>query len=547
MKKYLYEISKKKLTIGSAAIILGLTSLLSNILGLYRERIIAAMFGTNHFAEIYTASFRLPDLIFNILIYGALSAAFIPIFIERLVEEKKEAAWKLANSFLNLMLITSIVAAILIAVFAPFLVPLLVPGFKGKVVSGVNMMDITVNTTRILLLSPIFMCISAVFSGILNSFKKFVAYSVAPLIYNITIILSAVFLAEHMAIPVYGLAIGVIIGASLHALIQLPAVRDTGFRFQRVFDFKDAGIRKIVKLMVPRSITIGITQINLLVDTIMASYFAGGIAILNYANSIQGLPTIVFGVAIATAVFPFLSESIAQKRYEDFRSAFSLSFRRILYFMVPASIGLIVLRAQIVRLIFGIGNFTWQSTGPTAYVLGAFALGLVAQGLLPLLTRTFYVFQDTKTPLKIAIISMIVNAIGSVTLPYVYMPITGHEGKLGIGGVALAFVLAGYVNLLLSLYYLHKKVGNLYSREIVVDFIKVIFAASIMGIAAHYLLYLFDPLVQASGGKIAKGLFPQTILSIAISIIIYFVLTLLMNIRESRDILSKIKRVLAKS
>ncbi|KKQ93555.1 MAG: putative peptidoglycan lipid II flippase MurJ [candidate division CPR2 bacterium GW2011_GWC1_39_9] len=527
--------------------ILGLTSLLSNILGLYRERIIASMFGTNHFAEIYMASFRLPDLIFNILIYGALSAAFIPIFIERLVEEKKESAWKLANSFLNLMLLASIVAAIAIAIFAPFLVPLLVPGFKGKIVSGINMMDITVNTTRILLLSPIFMCISAVFSGILNSFKKFVAYSVAPLIYNVTIILSAVFLAENMAIPVYGLAIGVVVGAFFHALIQLPAVKDTGFSFQRVFDFKDSGIRKIVKLMMPRSITIGITQINLLVATIMASYFAGGIAILNYANSIQGLPTIVFGVAIATAVFPFLSESITEKRYDDFRAAFSLSFRRILYFMIPASIGLIVLRAQIVRLIFGIGNFSWESTGPTAYVLGVFALGLAAQGLLPLLTRTFYVFQDTKTPLKIAIVSMIVNALGVIALPYIYLPITGHEGKLGIGGVALAFVLAGYANMMLSLYYLHKKVGNFYNREIIVDFIKVVFAASIMGVAAHYLLYLFDPLVQASGGKIAKGLFPQTVLSILISIFIYFALTLMMKIRESQEILAKVKRVLAKS
>ena len=142
---------------------------------------------------------------------------------------------------------------------------------------------------------------------------------------------------------------------------------------------------------------------------------------------------------------------------------------------------------------------------------------------------------------------MIVNALGVIALPYIYLPITGHEGKLGIGGVALAFVLAGYANMMLSLYYLHKKVGNFYNREIIVDFIKVVFAASIMGVAAHYLLYLFDPLVQASGGKIAKGLFPQTVLSILISIFIYFALTLMMKIRESQEILAKVKRVLAKS
>ncbi|HBG82045.1 TPA: murein biosynthesis integral membrane protein MurJ [candidate division CPR2 bacterium] len=560
MRKYLYEISRKKLTVGSAAIILSFTSLASNILGLYRERIIASMFGTNYFAEIYGASFRLPDLIFNILILGALSAAFIPIFIERLVEdEDKESAWRLANSFLNLLLIVAVVGAILIAILAPYIVPLLVPGFKHKQV-GVDMMQITVNTTRLLLLSPIFMCISGVFSGILNSFKRFVAYSIAPLIYNLSIIIAAIFLAEGHQVPVYGLAVGVIIGAFFHAAIQIPAVIDAGFKYRFILDLKDNGLRKIVRLMGPRTFTIGVTQINLLVDTIKASYLVGGIAILNYANNIQTLPTVVFGIAIATAAFPYLSEALSSKRQEDFRKAFSWSFKRILYFMIPASVGIIVLRAQIVRLIFGIGNFDWSSTEPTAYVLGIFGFGLVAQGLLPLLTRTFYVLQDTKTPLKIAIIGMVINALGTIFLPglsltlpqIIYNPSIGfyvlwYQFTLGVGGIALAFIAAGFVTMFMSYIVLHKRLGNLHDADIIKDFVKILLASIIMGIVAHYALYLFDPLVQNSGGKIAKGLLPQTILSIILAVISYFSLTLVMKIGESREILRKIQKVLAKS
>jgi putative peptidoglycan lipid II flippase len=548
VRKYLYEISRKKLTVGSAAAILALTSLGSNILGLYRERIIASMFGTNHFAEIYGASFRLPDLIFNILILGALSAAFIPIFIEKICEKDEDSAWELANSFLNLMLVVAITAAIIVAIFAPYLVPLLVPGFKGRPVPGleVDMLGLTVNMTRLLLLSPIFMCISGVFSGILNSYKRFLAYALAPLIYNIAIILSALFIAENIVIPVYGLGIGVILGSFFHAAIQFPAVRDAGFRYRPILNLKDASLKKIILLMWPRVLTIGSTQINLLVDTIMASYLVGGIAVLRYADNIQTLPTVIFGIAIATAAFPYLSEALSNKNHNEFKRAFTWSLNKILYFMVPASVGIIVLRAQIVRLALGIGNFGWESTQMTAYVLGVFGFGLVAQGLIPLLTRTFYVLQDTKTPLKVALIGMLVNAFGTIILPGVEVNLLGFN-RLGIGGIALAFVLAGFVNATLLWFLLSKRIKGLFNKEIILSSLKILFSSLSMGAIAWLSLRWFDFFVQASGGVIAKGLLPQTLSTIAVSCFAYFCLTYLLGMREPREMLEKFKKIITTS
>jgi len=549
VKKYLYEISRKKLTVGSAAVILAITSLGSNILGLYRERIIASMFGTNHFAEIYGASFRLPDLIFNILILGALSAVFIPIFIEKVCEKDEESAWQLANSFLNLMLLVAVGAAIIVAIFAPYLVPFLVPGFKGREVPGldIDMLGLTINMTRIILLSPIFMCISGVFSSILNSYKRFLAYALAPLIYNIAIILSALFIAENISIPIYGLGLGVIIGSFLHAAIQFPAVKDVGFKYSLILNFKNAEFKKIVSLMWPRVLTIGSTQINLFIDTIMASYLAGGIAVLRYADNIQTLPTVIFGIAIATAAFPYLSEALSNKNHNEFKRAFTWSLNKILYFMVPASVGLIILRAQIVRLALGVGNFGWESTQMTTYVLGVFGLGLVAQGLIPLLTRTFYVLQDTKTPFKIAIIGMVVNAVGTIILPGTTINFFGYNYVLGIGGIALAFVLAGFVNVSLLWLLLTKRIKGLFNKEIILSFFKILFSSLTMGIVAWLSLRWFDFFVQGAGGIIAKGLFPQTLFTIIVAVSTYFFLTYLLGMREPREMLDRFKKLLLKS
>lgn len=532
-KKFWYFISSKKLTVPSAAFILGVTYFISNLLGVYRERLIAAKFGASHLTDIFYASFKLPDLIFNLLVLGAVSSAFIPVFVDHLKDKKdQDEANRVASNFMNFLFIATIILCVVIFVLARKLVPFLLPGFfSGGKPTDINTFETTVKATRLMLLSPIFFSLSSVFGGVLNAQKRFLAYSLAPLIYNLSIIFGILFLAEKTSPPIYGLLYGVILGSFLHAAIQLPAVLKAGFKYHPILMLRSFDLPKIIKLMVPRTLAIGVGQINLLVDTVIASYFLGGITVLNFANDIQTLPTVVFGIAIATAVFPLLAEQSSRASRENFMKTFSESARKILYFMIPATIGLIVLRAQVVRLIFGIGNFSWENTYWTTKALGFFAFGLLAQGLIPLCVRAFYALKDTKTPLNIGILVMIVNVVLSVSLPFI------PKLDLGIAGVALAFSLAGYLNIILLLYFLHDKIGALdKNNKIFASTSRLVLAAVIMGLFAHYSLYFFDTFVNT---RTVIGLGLQTLGAVSVGAIIYYLLSHLFGCEEAGKIFKK--------
>jgi putative peptidoglycan lipid II flippase len=533
VKKFWYFISDRKLTIGNAAFVLAATGLISNILGLYRERMIAGAFGASRMTDAFYASFRLPDMIFNLLILGALSSAFIPVFVEKLSLEKKNEAQEVANSFLNFIIMTAIVFGAIIFVAAPKLVPFLFPGFFSiPTTESFNLYELTVNLTRIMILSPIFFAISGVFGGILNSYKRFVAYSIAPLIYNLSIILSVVYLRGYFETPIYAVTVGVIVGAILHALIQLPSVLSTGYRWKPNINFKGGEVARIVKLMVPRTLSIGANQIILLVDTFIASYFVGGITVLNYANNIQTVPIVIFGISIATAIFPVLSESFSKDDMPEFMKNFSWSARRILFFMIPSTVGLIVLRAQIVRLIYGIGNFSWDNTYWTTKALLFFCFGLVAQALIPLLVRAFYSIQDTKTPLYISLVSMAVNVALSLTLPFI------PSLQLGVAGIALAFAIACNLNALLLFIWLNGKVGALDpDHKIFESTARLILASLLMGFVTYGSLYFFDMFVNTN---FVVGLLVQTAGAITVGGLSYFAITWAFGCEETMYLLRKV-------
>lgn len=540
VRKFWYEISSKKLTIGNAAVILGATGLASNILGLYRERMIAGTFGAGRMTDAFFASFTLPDIIFGFLILGALSSAFIPVFVEKLSEGNKDDAQEIANSFMNFILIAAIIFGVVVFVTAPKLVPFMFPGFfKKGITDNFNMYTLTVNLTRIMILSPIFFSISGVFGGILNSYKRFVAYSLAPLIYNLSIILSIIFLRGYFNPPIYAVTVGVIVGAMLHALIQLPSVLSTGYRWKPTIDMKRGQVARIIKLMIPRAFAIGASLINLVVDKFIASSFVGGITVLNFANDVQTAPTVIFGISIATAIFPVLSESYAKKDMSEFMKNFSWSARRILFFMIPATVGIIVLRAQIIRLIYGIGNFSWDNTYWTTKALLFFAIGLVAQALVPLLVRAFYSIQDTKTPLYISLVTMVVNAVLSFTLPFV------PSLQLGVSGIALAFSIAGIVNAVLLFIWLHGKIGALDTdHKIFESTARLILASILMGLITYGSLYFFDMFVNTS---YVIGLMLQTFGAVATGGISYFVITWIFRCDETLYLLRKIGLARAES
>ncbi len=371
-----YLLTKKINSITIAATLVGLSSLLSRVLGFLRDRILAGQFGAGHDLDIYYAAFRIPDLMFNLLVLGALSAGFIPILTGLIKDSncgKKDnsnkEAWILSSNILNLLVITLFVISALGAIFAPYLMKVVTPGFSPE-----NQM-LTANVTRIMFLSPIFLGISSVLGGILQSFKRFFIYSLAPIMYNIGIILGALFLAPIWG--VYGLAWGVVLGAFLHMGIQLPMAFKIGYRYRPIINLKSKYIRKIGIMMVPRTLTLGISQINLLVITIIASTLAGGsITVFNFANNLHFFPVGVFGISFAIAAFPSLS-GVAFNRPKLIAN-FSSTVRQILFFVVPSTVFLLTLRAQIVRVVLGAGKFDWEDTVLTIHTLSFFAIGLFA-------------------------------------------------------------------------------------------------------------------------------------------------------------------------
>jgi putative peptidoglycan lipid II flippase len=333
-------------SISSAALVISVAGILSRVLGLLRDRILASQFGAGDTLDVYYAAFRVPDLLYNLLILGALSAAFIPVFTGLIARNEEKEAWKLADSLLNAALLALVLISGLMVIFTPSIMKIVTPGFSGEKLAQVVML------TRIMFLSPIFLGISGIFGGILNSFKRFLIYSLAPIMYNLGIIVGAVFFVPYLGI--IGLAWGVVLGALLHMLIQYPAVKISGFRYRFILDFKNHHLQKVLKLMIPRTMGLAVTQVNLLVVTVIASTLAAGsLSIFNFANNLQSFPLGIFAIPFALAVFPTLSHFSAKDDRENFIASFSQTFRQILFFVIPASVLILVLRAQIVRVVLG--------------------------------------------------------------------------------------------------------------------------------------------------------------------------------------------------
>ncbi|OGI15485.1 MAG: murein biosynthesis integral membrane protein MurJ [Candidatus Moranbacteria bacterium RBG_19FT_COMBO_42_6] len=465
----------------SAAFIITVAGLASRILGLFRDRLLASTFGAGDTLDAYYAAFRIPDLIYNLLILGALSAAFIPVFTGLISHEKEDEAWDLFNGVLNLAAISIIAISLIIALFAPFIMKLITPGFSP------DKMKTVVLFTRIMLLSPLFLGISGIMGGSLISFKRFLVYSIAPIMYNVGIIMGVLVFVKIWG-PA-GLAVGVVFGALLHMLIQYPAAKNIGFRYR--WSFKEAifnsNVKKVITLMIPRTIGIAVNQINLLIITIFASTLAAGsLAIFSFAQNLQGVPLGLFGASFSIAVFPVLAALAAKGEKGNFVKIFSVTFRQILFFIIPLSVFILVLRAQIVRVVLGAGKFDWEDTILTFQALGIFALSLFAQGTIPLLARAFYALHDTKTPFYIALFTEMVNISAVLIL----------IGRYNVIGLAIAFSLSAVVQMLLLLFVLRSRFDNLDDKNIIKFSLKIAVASVVAGLSIQLAKYLVAPMID---------------------------------------------------
>src|SRR4030042_4744220 len=320
-------------SISGASWILVITLLLSNFLGLLRDHFLTQKIPTEILSSYY-AAFRIPDVLFNVIILGAIASAFIPVFTSYITSKKDKEAWHIANSIINIAIIFLVGLAGVLLIFMPQLISVLVPGFNASA------RDLTISLARIMLLSPIFFGLSYIFGGILNSYKRFFVYSLAPLVYNLAIILGTIIFADTFGI--YAVTFAVVAGAFFHLLIQIPVAKKLGYHYQALVDFSHPAVRKIGKLMLPRAIGLSAMQIMLLIFTAFASQISKiSVAVYTLADNIQTMPTVVFGIYFALAVFPSLSENYAKKDKEKFSYLISKTIRVVLFMLVPITIGMI--------------------------------------------------------------------------------------------------------------------------------------------------------------------------------------------------------------
>lgn len=527
-----------------ASFILASTSLASALLGMLRDRLLAGSFGAGKELDAYYAAFRVPDFIATVLVLGAISASIMPIFSEYLARSKEDA-WRFFSNLLNLFLFGLVIICGILIVFMPWLINLIVPGFSGEE------KELTVFLSRIMFLSPIFLGISNIISGILRIFHRFFITSLAPIMYNLGIIAGILFFFPRFGIS--GLAWGVAFGGLLHLLIQLPILSILGFRPRLIFKPFEKGMLRAIKLTIPRSLGLAANQINIIVITGMASTLAAGsITVFNFANNLQNLAVTFFAVSFSTAAFSFLANSFARGEKERFVNQFNSSFRQILFLTIPASLLLFSLRLQIVRLILGAGRFSADDIRLTAACLALFSFGIFASSLSLLLAKTFYAFQNTKTPAKIAIITVIINVLFS----FLFVKILGYSnvfrdfvvesfnlGKIEnieVAALPLALSLSGIFQFLLLIFSLQKEIGNIGKKEIWLSFKKIVISSFIMLVFVYLFIWFMGNILNTQS---FSGVFRQTFFAGIVGILSYISVSYCLKSAELKLILNSRKEI----
>jgi putative peptidoglycan lipid II flippase len=503
--KRLFTLQSK--TVTSAAIIIGAASLLSRALGVLRDRVLAGELGASRSLDMYYAAFRLPDLVFNLVVIGAISAGFIPLFVA--YKDKNVAGWRFANTVINWLLLFMALVTVLLLVMAPTIIPLLTPGFSSAEIA------VTTTLSTIMFLSPLLLALSGIFGGILQSHQQFFVYALSPIFYNIGIIIGALFFVPFFGI--YGLAWGVVLGALLHLIIQVPNVFALGYRYQFVLEFTDE-IRTLIRTSIPRLLSILVNQGMLFVITAFGSMMVvGSIAVYNLANNLQSFPLGVFGISFAVAAFPALSA--LQNDSKRFINQLASTVRQVLFFVIPASALLIILRAQIVRVILGTGNFDWQDTVLTLNTVSILALSLCAQALILLYMRAFFAVHDSKTPL----LSSIVCALATCTMAWYF-------GRwYGVIGLALAYSLGQWLQCFVLWLSLRYRFGRLNDMATAISIAKMLCAVVAGGAATQGLKILVE---TYSGTSTFIGIFTQSFIASLGGIFVYALICKALRLEE---------------
>jgi putative peptidoglycan lipid II flippase len=468
-----------KLAIASLVVMTGFV--VSRLLGLVRNMVILSQFGTGREFEAYVAAVTVPDIIFQVLAGGAVGSAFIPVFKTYIARDSVDDGWRLARTAMTVAVAITIPVAFVIALIARPLTDVLVPGFDAELKNE------TARLMRIMLVSPVLFAVSGFATSVLNSFQRFALTALAPVAYNLSIILGAVLLRP---LGIEGVAIGVAAGALLHLLVQVPGLRAQGMLLRPAFQIHHPGLREIGRLMGPRMLGLGVVQVNLLVNVLLASLLiSGSIGYLNVAWTLIMSP-LVLAMAVSTAVFPTLAEESALEHTESVRDLFLVALRMILFLTIPASVGLMVLAEPVIRLFFERGEFTALSTTMTAGALVFYSVGLAGHASVEIVDRVFYAVHDTRTPVTVAVGAFLLNIVLSLSL---------MNTDLNYRGLALAHSLAALTEAVLLLWLLARRVGGLPMSMLWGGLARTVIASAAMALAIGPLPGLLFRGAQASG------------------------------------------------
>lgn len=459
----------------AAAGVVGGATLASRILGFARDILIAHLFGSGMAADAFFVALRIPNLLRRFLGEGALTASFIPVFTGYLEKDEREEAWNMANSSAWIVTIILSVAVMAGVLWAWGLVAVIAPGFSDP-----TKFALTVKLTRVMFPFALFMGLAALQMGVLNSLQHFFTPAFGPVLFNVSMITSIFVLCPVMDPPVVGLAYGVVVGGVLQMLVQVPTIFSRGFRLRWPERLVHPGVLRVGRLLGPTVLGLAATQINILVDTLLASLLPeGSVSYLYYGNRLVQLPQGVFAVAMGIAILPTLSAHAARRELHRLVETMNFAIRLVMFITIPATVGLIVLRYPIIKTLFERGRFTANSTEGAAIALLFYAVGLCAFAGVKIVVPAFYSMQDTVTPMKISICAVALNIVLNLIL----------MGPLKHGGLALATSLASLFNVISLLVILRGRLGRLGARRILVSTLKLASASLIMGLAAALLAH----------------------------------------------------------
>ena len=517
--------SRRQSSIFSAATTLAAAFGLSAVLGILRDRLLYARFYACCPAQLdaYNGAFRIPDIIFRLLVVGALSAAFIPVFSEQLLRNKKEA-YKTASAVINILLLIALPLVVLAAIFSYPLSFLVASGFSPEQIYLMSQL------TRIMLFSQLFFLLSSFLTGILQSHQRFLLPALAPIVYNLGIIAGIQFLSPRLGI--FGPAIGVVVGAACHFVIQLPLVIYLGFEYSPLASFQLQGVKKILRLMFPRTLALGLGEIEATVALFLASTLpAGSLSLFYLGQHLTQFFSRIFGTTIGQASLPVLSKEASNSNLKLFDKILFGSLLQALYLAIPTTLILLVLRIPIVRLAYGAEKFPWRATVITGKMVAFFAPAVITNTIVSILVRGFYALQDTKTPLIVSFVSLIISVFTALLAIFRF--------NLGIQGLILAIVLGGISQALMLMFLLLGRVKM--KSDLKLPVLKMFASGLFAGLVAWLLMKGLDFYIFDSTRMV--GLLGLTGISLIGAVSVYLIFTLIFNLKEARAVFSLIKQL----